>query len=384
MTEQEREDQEVGLIGATFNTLGDGWNLIADIFRNEETIKKRKEEEAAYPLSNHGLWGYFRNSEIGRGLGIDDKSTTKREIAEKNGQDEPVGFLGSIGNSFSSLWNFVADPFRDEEEVKKRKEEEAARPMANRGLWDFTCNSALGRSVGLDDKSSAERVAAEAQREADIKAGKDVDAGFWGSIGNSLSGFWNFIADPFRDDAEVAKRKAEEAAKPKSNRGLWGYICNSALGRSIGLADEPQTAENGNTAVATNSAAQTNSERKSRPLARAEWIPEKDNEKAKREVNAAVKANKFSTQGVLKALEKAQITNEDETFMYQYKALKLSQLTSKAEQKKHGIINSDNSLNLDALNTAITANGFCTLDISGEENSWSFQKLGPKSGGDSR
>ncbi len=383
-------DEAVGFWGACWNTLGSGWNLIADPFRDEKEVNERKAAEAARPMANRGVWGYTCNSALGETLGLDDKSVAEREAAEKQrtadinaGKDYDVSFLGSVGNTFTSAWNFVADPFRDEKEVNARKAAEAAKPRSNRGVWGYTCNSALGETFGMDDKSVAEREAAEKQRTADIKAGKDYDVGFWGSLGNTFAGAWNIVADPFRDDETIKKRKEEEAVKPRANRGLWGWFKNSAVGNAIGLADKTELPDD--TIIETpptQPLEQTPGQKLRtqnlgpRPALRTQWDAEKDNARATKEIDAALKNNTISQCLVNRIREASEKANIENPTMYIYKALKMTQLTSKAEQKKHGVIDENGDFNLDKLNEGISANGFCTLDIKGTEDIWSFQRGG--------
>ena len=77
--------------------------------------------------------------------------------------------------------------------------------------WDWTRNSLLGRTIGIDDAT---------------KAGKE-SKGLWGETKDLLG---------IGSSKETTAQK-ETVAQPET-KGLWGWMKNSLLGRTFGLADE--------------------------------------------------------------------------------------------------------------------------------------------------
>ena len=139
-----------------------------------------------------GALDWTRNSLLGRTIGIDDATKAGKE--SKGLWGETKDLLG-IGSS---------------KETKGKSAEAEENKSWFSQAWDWTRNSLLGRTIGIDDAT---------------KAGKE-SKGLWGETKDLLG-----IGSSKETDEKGAAKQTE-------SKGLWGMFKNSMLGRTFGLADE--------------------------------------------------------------------------------------------------------------------------------------------------
>ncbi len=360
-----------------------GWYACTDWARDDETIKAREAEEAQYPKSNQGLWSYTCNSSLGESLGLDDKSVAKREAEAANAPDEKPGLFGSLWNTVKSGWYACTDWARDEETIKAREAEQAKRPLSNKGLGDYISNSATGRFFGLDDKT------AETEAKMPEKDRRSWYEHAWDNTKEGASKAWDATTGLFKSDEDEknkdGKDKSKNAKDGKGDKETNGKGDKETNGKgdkeTNGKGDKettPKTTDGKgkDTPAATQAAPVKPGDRVEAPkiAPRTKW-EDKDNAKATKEVEAAIEKGTVNKDFIAKIKEQAAAKGLNPEEMA-YKALKMTQLTSKSEQQEHGLVDKDGNVNLDNLQKGFSANGICMLAIEGTENLASFHHAG--------
>ena len=144
--------------------------------------------------------------------------------------------------------------------------------------WDWTRNSLLGRTIGIDDATKAGKESkglwGETKDLLGIGSSKETTAqketvaqpetkGLWGWMKNSLLGRTFGLADEGNNEPglwgmfknSMIGRTFGLEDEGNNKPGLWGWMKNSMLGRALGLADKKEASAN--TATAQQTQAQT-------------------------------------------------------------------------------------------------------------------------------
>ncbi len=210
-----------------------------------------KEEQSWFSQA----WDWTRNSLLGRTIGIDDATKAGKE--SKGLWGETKDLLG-IGSS-------------DETKGKSAEAEENKSWFSQ--AWDWTRNSLLGRTIGIDDATKAGKeskglwgetkdlLGIGSSKETDEKgAAKQTESkGLWGWMKNSLLGRTFGLADEGNNEPglwgwmknSMLGRTFGLEDKGNDKPGLWGWMKNSMLGRALGLADKKEATANTATAQQT-------------------------------------------------------------------------------------------------------------------------------------
>ncbi len=121
--------------------------------------------------------------------------------------------------------------------------------------WDGVCNSALGRTIGIADKDNDKPglwgmfketigLSSSDETKGTSAAAQTETKGLWGWMKNSLLGRTFGLADEGNDKPGLWGMFKETIGLSSSENngqqtgGVWGWMKNSLLGRTFGLADE--------------------------------------------------------------------------------------------------------------------------------------------------